>query len=94
MIFDHFRNVIILRLKNVLLFHLQDLKHVKVLEVIRNADLKFGSHIFRNIKKELSSWLNVMVDLIRASLSYLDGSLFNKNFTAFARSHIECGPVI
>ena len=62
MIFDHFRNVIILRLKNALLFHLQDLKHVKDLEVIRNADLKFDGHIFTNVKKGLSSWLKVMVD--------------------------------
>ena len=70
------------------------MEHVKDLEVIRNADLTFDGHIFRNIKKGLSSWLNVMVDLIRASLSSLDGPLFKKLFTAFARSHLECGPVI
>ena len=62
-------------------------KHVKDLEVVRNADLKFDQYIFTNKKA------NVMVDLIPRSLSYFDSPLFKKLFTAFVRPHLELGPV-
>ena len=56
----------------------------KDLGVIIDSQLQFDEHIAEKVKKP-----NIMVGLIRWSISYLDGHLFKNLFIMFVRSHLE-----
>ena len=64
-----------------------ELEHVfeeKDLGVHVDMELKFHEHISNKVNKA-----NSIIGLIRRSFSYLDGELFKKLYTSFARHHLE-----